>query len=314
MKTLKFTLNVNSFVHSGGFAAVLQYAKTADELGYDRLRLIDHVVGVVAAEHPDLPPTPYTASSEFQEVFTVMAYLSAVTKRIGFLTGVLGLPARQTALVAKQAAQVDNMSGGRLILGVGIGYNHVEFEAMGSTFKDRAPRVEEQIEVLRAFWTQPVVSYEGTWHRFKGVNINPLPVQRPIPIWMGAGRMDEPVPPMKVLQRIGRLADGFMPLFQIDKSTGKLSDAALGALETIRTTAREAGRDPTAMDLEIGIYPQGLSDTQVMDQIDYLVSIGATHIHARYPTAPLESHLEWIRSFALLRDRYLRERSHRSVA
>jgi probable F420-dependent oxidoreductase len=314
MKRLQFTLNVNSFVHSGGFDAVLAYAKTADELRYDRLRLIDHVVGIVAEKHPELRPTPYTHKSEFQEVFTLMAYLSAVTKHIGFVTGVLGLPQRQTALVAKQAAQVDIMSGGRLTLGVGIGYNQAEFEAMGANFKDRAPRIEEQIVVLRALWTEEVVDFSGTWHQMKAVNLNPLPVQRPIPIWMGAGRMEEPVPPVKVLQRIGRFGDGFMPLFQIDKTTGTLDAAALGALEVIRTSAREAGRDPSRMALEIAVYPLGLSDSQVMDQIDYLVSIGATHIHARYPTAPLESHLEWIRAFASLRDRYLRERSHGSAA
>ncbi len=138
--------------------------------------------------HPELPPTPYTSKSEFQEVFTFMAYLSAVTLKIGFITGVLGLPQRQTALVAKQAAQVDCMSNGRLILGVGIGYNAVESGAMGEHFKTRGARVEEQIAVLRALWTRPIVSFEGKWHQLDHVNVNPLPVQRPIPICMGAGR------------------------------------------------------------------------------------------------------------------------------
>lgn len=302
---LKFTVNGNHFVHAGGFDALIAFTREAERLGYDYLRLVDHVVGIVAAEHPDLPPTPYTHESEFQEVFTLMSYLSAITTKIGFLTGVLGLPQRQTALVAKQAAQVDYMSGGRLILGVGIGYNHIEFEAMGEDFKTRGARVEEQIEVMRALWTQDVVNFEGKWHRLRHVNVNPLPVQRPIPIWMGAGRTAQPVPPPKVIERIGKYADGFMPLFRIDESTGKLEPDAIAALETIRNVADAAGRDPSELQLEVGLYPHGKSANLVLEEIAYLRSIGVTHVHARFPDRALEEQLDFLRGFAEIRDHLL---------
>lgn len=301
---LKFTVNGNHFVHVGGFDALIAFTREAERLGYHYLRLVDHVVGIVAAEHPDLPPTPYTHESEFQEVFTLIAYLSAITTRIGFLTGVLGLPQRQTALVAKQAAQVDYMSGGRLILGVGIGYNHIEFEAMGEDFKTRGSRVEEQIEVMRALWTQDVVNFTGKWHTLRHVNVNPLPVQRPIPIWMGAGRTAQPVPPPKVIERIGKYADGFMPLFRINDETGKLEEDALASLDQIRDIADAAARDPSSLQLEVGLYPHGKSADRVLEEIAYLKSIGVTHIHARFPDRALEEQLDFLRAFAEIRDTF----------
>lgn len=301
---LKFTVNGNHFVHDGGFEALVAFTREAERLGYDYLRLVDHVVGIVAEEHPDLPPTPYTHHSEFQEVFTLMSYLSAITGRIGFLTGVLGLPQRQTALVAKQAAQVDYMSGGRLILGVGIGYNHVEFEAMGEEFKTRGARVEEQIDVLRMLWTQEVVNFEGRWHHLRHVNVNPPPVQRPIPIWMGAGRQAQPVPPPKVIERIGKYADGFMPLFRIDEETGRLAPDAIASLEEIRAVAAANGRDPATLQLEVGLYPHGKPEDRVLEEIAYLKSIGVTHVHARFPDRGLEEQLDFLRGFAEVRDRF----------
>ncbi len=303
--TLKFTINGNHFVHDGGFEALVAFVREAEALGYDFIRLVDHVVGIVAEEHPDLPPTPYTHRSQFQEVFTFMSYLSAITSRIGFLTGVLGLPQRQTALVAKQAAQVDYMSGGRLILGVGIGYNHIEFEALGEEFKTRGARVEEQVEVLRALWTQEVVNFEGRWHRLRHVNVNPLPVQRPIPIWMGAGRQAQPVPPSKVIERIAKYADGFMPLFRINDATGRLEDDALAALAEIRRIMAEHGRDPASLDLEVGLYPHGKDAGRVMEEIAYLEAQGVTHVHARFPDRALDEQIAFLRDFAAIRDQYV---------
>lgn len=305
MRSLKFTVNGNAFTNGEGLAGMVPFAKAADELGYDYLRLVDHVVGYVAEKHPEIEKTPYTHKSKFLEVFTLMAYLSAMTERLGFITGVLGLPQRQTALVAKQAAQVDNMCGGRLILGVGIGYNSVEFEAMGAEFKTRAPRIEEQIDVLRALWTQEEVSFQGKWHTLSDVNVNPLPVQRPIPIFMGAGRTAAPVPPPKVMERIAKFADGFMPLFRIDETTGKLFDEQIAALETIRTMMRENGRAPSELALEIGLYPHGKSDDQVMVEIDYLASIGVTHVHARFPDEASSEQIGFITDFARIRDSYM---------
>ncbi len=302
---LKFNVNGNHFVHDGGFESLVSFVLEAEKQGYDNIRLVDHVVGIVAAEHPDLPPTPYTHKSEFQEVFTFMSYLSAITTRIGFLTGVLGLPQRQTALVAKQAAQVDTMSKGRLTLGIGIGYNHIEFEALGEEFKTRGARVEEQVDVMRALWTQDVVNFTGKWHTLRHVNVNPLPVQRPIPIWMGAGRLQQPVPPPKVVERIGKYADGFMPLFRINEETLRLEDDALASLAEIERIGKEAGRDMSAFQLEISIYPEGKSEDRVLEEIAYLESIGTTHVHARFPNTGLEEQLDHLGRFTAIRDRYM---------
>ncbi|MDB5706598.1 MAG: Luciferase-like monooxygenase [Sphingomonas bacterium] len=307
MGTLKFTVNGNAFTNGDGLKAMIPFAKEADKLGYDYLRLLDHVVGYVAEKHPEIEKTPYTHKSEFLEVFTLMAHLSAMTEQLGFITGVLGLPQRQTALVAKQAAQVDIMCGGRLILGVGIGYNSVEFEAMGAGFKDRAPRIEEQIDILRALWTQPEVSFEGKWHVMHDVNVNPLPIQQPIPIFMGAGRTAAPVPPPKVLERVAKYADGFMPLFKIDDATGKLADDALAALAFVREAMIANGRDPASLMLELGLYPDGKSDDQVKSEIDYLRSIGVTHVHARFPDVDLAGQIDFIRDFARIRGDYVRD-------
>jgi probable F420-dependent oxidoreductase len=307
LASLKFTVNGNYFTNAGGLKAMIPFAREADALGYDYLRLLDHVVGYVEEKHPEIEKTPYTSRSEFMEVFTLMAYLSAITEKMGFITGVLGLPQRQTALVAKQAAQVDNLSNGRLILGVGIGYNSVEFQAMGQGFKDRAPRVEEQIDLLRALWTQDEVSFTGKWHDFADVNINPKPVQGSIPIFMGAGRQGNPVPPPKVLERIGKYADGFMPLFKVNDATGTLDDEALAALETVRHVMHDNGRDPATFQLEIGLYPHGKSEDRVKAEIDYLRSIGVTHVHVRFPDEPLPAQLDFIRGFAELRDSYVRD-------
>jgi len=305
-KPVHFTVNGNSFTNAGGLQALIRFSRAADELGYDHLRLIDHVVGFVAERHPEVAPTPYVHTSQFQEVFTLMAHLSAITQRIGFVTGVLGLPQRQTALVAKQAAQVDVMSGGRLILGVGVGYNSVEFGAMGASFGDRGERIEEQIQVLRALWTEEVVTFHGKWHDLADVNINPLPVQRPIPIWMGAGRTANPVPPEKVMTRIGRSADGFMPLFRIDDKTGRLNDEALACLETVRRAAETAGRDPSLMKLEISLFPDGKSADRILHEIAYLRGIGTTHVHLRLPDTPVEQQIDQLGAFAQIRDRYLK--------
>lgn len=233
-----------------------------------------------------------------------MGYLSAVTQRIGFLTGVLGLPQRQTALVAKQAAQIDCMSGGRLTLGIGIGYNHVEFEALGEEFKTRGARVEEQVEILRALWTQDVVNYTGKWHNLRHVNVNPLPVQRPIPIWMGAGRQAKPVPPARVVERIGKYADGFMPLFRINEETMRLEDDAVAALAEIHQIGEAAGRDMSGFQLELGLYPHGKDKSRVLDEIAYLQDAGATHIHVRFPDRSLDEQIAFLENFAIIRDEF----------
>ena len=303
--TPKFTVNGNWSVHEEGPKALISFACEADRLGYDAIRIIDHVIGVNIKRHPQLPPTPYTSDSKFPEVFTLMAYLSAVTKNIKLLSGVIGLPQRQTALVAKQTAEIDNLSDGRLILGGGVGYNPIEFLSMGANFKNRGMLVEEQVVLLRKLWTQDEVTFTGDWHDFQSININPLPIQRPIPIWMGAGRTSQPVPPRKILRRIGKLADGFMPLFQINKATYKLEEDALAAIRSIHESADESGRTSIIINMEMSLFTDGKSTNQIHDEIYYLNSLGASHIHFRPGATTLNTQLDAIEQLASVRDTYI---------
>jgi probable F420-dependent oxidoreductase len=271
--------------------------KTADAAGYDKVRFVDHIIGVMVEKHPEMPYTPYTHKSRFNEVFTTMGYLCAMTSRIKLVTGVLGLPQRQTALVAKQAAQIDNLSGGRMLLGVGLGYNETEFRALETDFKTRARRFEEQLDVLRMFWTQEIVSFKGDFHDFDYVNVNPLPIQKPIPIWIGAGRTENPVPPDKVLERIGRKGDGWCPLFRITDGEETLDAPAREAIDKVNAYAREAGRDPSTIDLELGLYPDGKDRSQVLDEIAALHALGSNHIHVRLSAKSAQGQIDSLKSF-----------------
>ena len=164
--------------------------------------------------------------------------LAGLTEPIKLSTGILILPQRQTALVAKQAAEADALSGGRLRLGVGVGWNRIEFEALGAEFEGRGRRMEEQVAVLRALWTEELVTFGGNWHTINNVGLNPMPVQRPIPIWFG-GHADA------VLERIGRLGDGWIIS---PNSVGP--EHVASKIERIRAVAREAGRDPASIGIE----------------------------------------------------------------
>src|SRR5215211_2904535 len=161
-------------------AAVKEYAQTADELGYTHLLVYDHVLGAdtTIAERRDWRG-PYTTEHLFHEPFVLFGYLAGLTQRLELVTGILILPQRQTALVAKQTAEVDVLSGGRLRLGIGIGWNYVEYDALGEQFQTRGRRAEEQIEVLRKLWTQPLVTHKTANHVIDNAGINPLPMQRP---------------------------------------------------------------------------------------------------------------------------------------
>ena len=200
--------------------AIRDYAQAVEQMGYTHLAVYDHVLGAGTTTRPDWRG-PYTSESLFHEPLVLFGYLAGCTRGLELVTEVIILPQRQTALVAKQAAEVDVLSGGRLRLGVGIGWNDVEYEVLGEDFHTRGRRVSEQIAVLRALWTQEVVTFEGKWHRITEAGINPLPVQRPIPIWMGGGRAES------ALRRIARLADGWFPQVRPD-------DAGRALLESLR--------------------------------------------------------------------------------
>ena len=188
-------------------AAVRDYVQAVEGMGYSHMLAYDHVIGADTSHHANWQGS-YTSESMFHEPLVLFGYLAGVTTTLELVTAVLILGQRQTALVAKQAAQVGLLTGGRLRLGVGVGWNHVEYEALSQEFGNRGSRYAEQITLLREFWTKDVVGFEGKYHKVDYAGVNPQPVQRPIPIWMGAGARAHPVPPDRVLRRVARLADG----------------------------------------------------------------------------------------------------------
>jgi probable F420-dependent oxidoreductase len=222
----------------GADPAVLRdYAQTAEQLGFSHIVAYDHVLGAEHAGRAVPFEGPYTEESAFHEPLTLFAYLAAVTQRIGFMTGVLIVTQRQTALVAKQAAEVTLLSGNRLRLGIGTGWNYVEYESLGVPYRGRGRRQEEQVEVLRRLWTEPVVDFSGRYHRIDRAGIRPLP-STPIPIWFG-GYSDV------VFERTARIGDGFF--------FSRLSSLAVSAIDRIRSQAVELGRNPQDIGFEIQI-------------------------------------------------------------
>jgi probable F420-dependent oxidoreductase len=222
----------------------------------------------------------------FHEPFALFGYLAGLTQRMELATGVLILPQRQTALVAKQAAEVDVLSGGRLRLGIGIGRHVVEYEGLGEDFHNRGRRSEEQIEVLRALWTHQLVTYEGRWHKITDAGLNPLPVQRPIPIWFG-GMAD------RVLRRIARLGDGWFPQCQPD-------DDGRTMIDRLHAYARREGREPGSIGIEGRISIAQDSAEGWIKLFAAWRELGATHISVNTMGAGLSSpndHIDAIRRF-----------------
>ena len=248
----------------GDPGALRSYAEAAEALGFDYILAFDHVLGANAATHKELSG-PYRHHHSFHEPLVMFGYLAAITQRIGFATGIIILPQRQTALVAKQAAEVDVLSGGRLRLGIGIGWNPVEYEALGENFKNRGRRSEEQVEVLRRLWTQELVTFEGKWHKITDAGLNPMPVQRPIPIWFG-GHAEE------VLQRCAKLGDGWIPVRVQPDEKGR------AMIERLRNYARQAGRNPDEIGIESWVNAGNKSPQQWVEEAKRWKDAGATHI------------------------------------
>ncbi|MCA9992711.1 MAG: LLM class F420-dependent oxidoreductase, partial [Anaerolineales bacterium] len=186
--------------------AVRDYAQMAEGLGFSHILAYDHILGANPAR-PGGWQGPYTYENPFHEPLIMFSYMAAVTRTIGFVTGILILPQRETAVVAKQAATLDLLSGGRFRLGVGVGWNAVEYEALNQDFHTRGRRIEEQMEVLRLLWTRPLVTYQGRWHNIPDAGLKPLPVQQPIPIWLG-GHAEA------VLRRVAQMGDGWFPNYR----------------------------------------------------------------------------------------------------
>ncbi len=257
----------------GDPGAVRAYGERVEELGFDHILVYDHVVGADPAVHKGWNG-PYDVRTTFHEPFVMYGYLAAVTRSLELVTGVIILPQRQTALVAKQAAEVDLLSGGRFRLGIGVGWNAVEYEALGEDFGNRGKRSAEQIELLRRLWTEQSVTFDGDFHNVTGAGIAPLPVQRPIPVWVGAAS-----PPG--YKRAGRLADGWFPMM----GPGSALDDARAIVES---AAVDAGRDAAAIGMEGRVDWRGDGDA-VADQLALWAKSGATHVSVNTMGAGLDT-------------------------
>jgi probable F420-dependent oxidoreductase len=265
---------------------VVELAERAEHAGFHHLVVYDHVLGIDRAARPDFVG-PYDVHDPFHEPLVLLGHLAARC-RLELWTGVLVLPQRQTAVVAKQAAEVDLLCRGRLRLGVGIGWNAPEYEALGEDFADRARRYEEQVEVLRRFWTEEVVTFDGRYHKLRGVGMRPLPCQRPIPLWMGG------LPVAPVLERIGRLADGWIAMSR----PGPELDEAMAV---IRAAAVKAGRAAGDVGLH-GIVQPGAdaSAERVRRQVERWRQAGASHLSVSGMGAGRrgEAHVEFVETVA----------------
>ncbi len=243
-------------------AIIRDFAQAAEETGFNHLLVYDHVLGA-DRDRPGSFAGPYDKDTAFHEPFVLFGYLAGVTQTIELVTGVIILPQRQTALVAKQAAEIAVLSGGRLRLGIGVGWNAVEYEALGESFSNRGQREEEQVQVLRALWENETIDFEGRWHRVPHAGINPRP-ETTIPIWFG-GTADA------LLERAARIGDGWLPLVPPD-------DRGKSAADKIRQHLEAAGRDPA----DFGIEPQariaGGNPERWRKHAGAWRELGATHI------------------------------------
>jgi probable F420-dependent oxidoreductase len=240
---------------------IRDYAILAEELGFDHITSVDHVLG---AEHANRNPPfaadgIYTEHSVFHEPFTLFSFMAAVTSRIEFCTSVIVLPQRQTALVAKQTTELALLSDHRLRLGVGSGWNYVEYEGLGADFRTRGRMEEEQIGVLRRFWSEPVVDFHGDFHRIDRAGINPRP-ERPIPIWFGGFSKVQ-------LDRCARIGDGF--LWSRDSSYARKSN------ELLLARAAEVGREPGSIGLQAPMAPR--EGQSLADALRSWEAAGGTH-------------------------------------
>lgn len=266
--------------------AIVQYAQHAEQLGFTHILAYDHVVGA-KPERPGGWRGPYTDKDSFMEPFVTFAYLAALTEKIEFTTGVLVLPQRQTALVAKQAAILDLLSKGRLRLGVGIGWNAVEFEALGETFTNRGRRVEEQIQLLQQLWTQKLVTADARWHKLSDVGLNPMPLQQPIPIWFGGHHEN-------VLRRVAKYAQGWMPNYR------QAADA-LASIKQLGAFLEKEQRSLDELGLEVRLQFGDGNAERWKQTLGEWQELGASHASINTMGAGLTSaqaHMEAIQRFA----------------
>ena len=264
-------------------AACRDFAQAAEALGYTHLHAGDHVVGRADLQDSARP---------IIDPFVLFPALAIITSRISFLLGVLVLPQRQTVLVAKQAAGLDVLSGGRLQCVFAVGWNEVEYQALNEDFHTRGRRLDEQIAVLRALWTEPNVRFSGRWHQLDGVGINPLPAQRPIPLWLAG--YDE-----RALRRTARLADGWFPQSPPGFPPGSGPAVVGETVERLRGYLREEGRDPATFRLNGTLRTDGRTPDQWRATLAGWRGLGATHVTLNTSMAgpTLDRHLDVLRRF-----------------
>ena len=264
---------------------IADFAQAVEGMGFDHLLVGEHVLGADPADRDPPWTSVFTKDSAFHEPFVLFGYLAGLTASLELVTGVLILPQRQTALVAKQAAEVDILSGGRrLRLGVGIGWNYVEYEALGQDFATRGRRQEEQVRLLRDLWREETLSLSGEWDRIDRAGLNPRP-GREIPIWFG-GSSD------RLLERAGRTGDGWIA------TGGVRAEQAGPIVDKLHASAQAAGRDPRSFGIEAWASAQDDPKRWAADAERW--ERGATHISMTTTSAGFRSvdeHLEALRRF-----------------
>jgi probable F420-dependent oxidoreductase len=251
-------------------AEIREWATNLEACGIDEIEAFDHVLGGSPDHWASGPPAghdraPYTTADAFHEPLILFAHLSAVTSRLRFATSILILPQRQTALVAKQCAELDVLSEGRLRVGVGLGWNKVEYDALGSDFSTRAKRIDEQVAVLRALWAEPMITYEGRWHQLDRVGINPLPVARSIPIWLGGMSNG-------AIGRVVRYGNGWV------MNTAAGDPATKQALESLDRALAAAGRERSTLEVSGWIRLHGRTPTEWVRDVEQWREFGIDRI------------------------------------
>lgn len=244
-------------------AATRRYVEHLERHGYTHLMAYDHVLGASTDSRPGWTGA-YSSTDPFLEVLTAFSWAAGFTRRLEFVTGVLILPQRQTALVAKQAATLDLLSGGRFRLGVGIGWNRVEYDGLNEAFHNRGKRMEEQIELMRALWMEPAITFTGKWHHIDDAGILPLPHQRPIPVWIGGSAE-------VAIRRAARIADGFFPQGVPGEQMDRMMDALFDELD-------RTGRDRATFGIDARITVSNDRPDEWRRQAAKWHEMGASHI------------------------------------
>jgi probable F420-dependent oxidoreductase len=271
---------------------VREFAQAAENIGYDFVEAPDHVLGVNAASRPGWDRN--TSEDLFHDPFVLFGYLAGCTAKLGFSTGVLILPQRQTVLVAKQAASLDVLCGGRFRLGIGVGWNEVEFTGLNANFHNRGRRSAEQVEVMQALWAEPHVTWESRWHRVEDAGINPRPHSGRVPVWFGGHHE-------RTLERIAKMGDGWMPnAYPPDQS-------ALEVFARLRSMIEAAGRDPDRVGIEVWVAMGSGADADWADEARFWKRAGASHLcltttfnrrhHRRIAGHTMEDHLAALRRY-----------------